>query len=84
MGNRAEIPAVSVLEQETAFYERERAALAANYSGRYLLIYGDRLVDDFETMEDATTEGVRMFGSEPILVRLAGEDAPVASLTTIF
>ncbi len=84
MSNSAETPAVSVLERETAFYERERAAFAAKYPGRYLLIYGDSLIDVFETMEDATAEGSRRFGGKPILVRLAGESAPVFTTTATF
>lgn len=84
MRNRTEDRDDPVLEQEIAFYERERERLAAEHPGRYLLIYGDKLVGDFETMSEATAEGTRRFGGDPILVRLAGEGAPVASLTTIF
>lgn len=84
MSNRAEIPAESVLEQETAFYERERAALAAKYPDRYLLIYGDSLIGDYATREEATTEGGRRFGGAPILVRFAGEGTPVFTSTTLF
>lgn len=73
-----------VLEVEVAFYERERDKLAADYPGRYLLIYGDRLVGDFATLGEATTEGVRRFGAGPFLARLAGADEPVSTTTSIF
>lgn len=85
MSIRAEVPAESVLlEQEIAFYGRECDALAAEFPGRYLLIYGDSLIGDFATMEEATAEGVRKFGAGPFLARLAGERSSVTSLTTIF
>lgn len=77
-------PSRLVLEKEIEFYERNRDELANKYPGRYLLIYGDNLIGDYATRGDATTEGVRRFESEPVLVRLAGEGAPVATLTTIF
>ena len=77
-------PSRLVLEKEIEFYERNRDELANKYPGRYLLIYGDDLIGDYATMSDATTEGVRRFGSEPVLVRLAGADATSIYTTTIF
>ena len=84
MNNRAEISAESVLKQEIAYYERERDTLAAEYPGRYLLIYGDRLIGDYATRGEATTAGGRKFGGAPILVRFAGEGTPVFTTTTTF
>lgn len=84
MNEMQKVESGHVLDQEISFYEREREDLAANFPGRYLLIYGDKLIGDFATLGDATSEGVRRFGSGPFLARLAGADAPVSTTVTIF
>lgn len=68
-----------LLQVESAFYERERDGLLMKYPNRVLLIHGENVEGDFDTVNAAITEGVRRFGSEPFLVRRAGADAPVLS-----
>lgn len=68
-----------LLTVESAFYEQNRDELLMKYPNRVLLIHGENVEGDFETMDAAITEGVRKFGSEPFLVRRSGENEPVLS-----
>lgn len=69
----------NLLQVESAYYERMRNDLLMKYPNRVLLIHGENVEGDFATMDDAITEGVRKFGSEPFLVRRSGDDEPVLS-----
>ncbi len=69
----------SLLQEESAFYDRMRNELLMQYPNRVLLIHGDRVEGDFDTVDAVITEGVRKYGAGPFLVRRAGEDAPVLS-----
>ena len=69
----------NLLEVESAFYESAREELLLKYPNRVLLIHGDSVQGDYETVAEAISEGVRKFGSDPFLVRRAGEDEPVLS-----
>ncbi|MCY4673080.1 MAG: hypothetical protein OXD43_04820 [Bacteroidetes bacterium] len=73
----------NLLQEETAFYEKNREALLLQYPNRVLLIHGDKLQGDFLTVDDAVTEGVRRFGSGPFLVRKSGEEEPVVSVPAL-
>ena len=68
-----------LLRVESAFYEQNREELLMKYPNRVLLIHGENVEGNFETMDAAITEGVRKFGSEPFLVRRSGENEPVLS-----
>ena len=68
-----------LLQVESAFYEQNRNELLMKYPNRVLLIYGENLEGDFESVDAAITEGVSRFGSEPFLVRRSGEDEPILS-----
>ena len=63
-----------LLEVESAFYESNRDDLLMKFPNRFLLIHGENLEGHFETMDDAITEGVLRFGSEPFLIRRAGPE----------
>ena len=77
-----EIP-LTLLQEESDFFESNREKLLLQYPNRVLLIHGDKVEGDFPTMADAITEGVRKFGSGPFLVRRSGEDEPVISIPAL-
>ena len=67
----------TLLELETAFFDRERKRLLKSHKGQFLLIYGEELVGSFPDRDSAVTEGVTKFGEGPFLVRRPDEDEPV-------
>lgn len=72
-----------ILEVESQFYESMRDEFVEKYPDRFLLIYGSKLIGDFETFSDATDEGVRQFGSGPFLVRKSGDEELVLATFTL-
>lgn len=56
------------LERELATFQRLLPTLAAE-EGRFALIAGDDLLGIFDTYTDALSEGYRMRGLEPFLVK---------------
>jgi hypothetical protein len=59
---------MAALEKELETYRRELASLSAQ-EGKFVLIFDGRVVDTFETYEDALKEGYDKFGLEPFLVK---------------
>lgn len=72
-----------LLEVESAYYESNRDDLLMRFPNRFLLIHGENLEGHFETMDDAITEGVLRFGSEPFLIRRSGDSEPVLSAPSL-
>lgn len=56
------------LEKELAVYKNKLAELSA-HEGKFVLIYGDEIVDFYGTYEDAVKEGYAKFKLEPFLVK---------------
>lgn len=67
----------TLLEVETAFFERERKRFLKSHKNEFLLIHGEELVGSFPDRETAVGEGVAKFGKGPFLVRRPDEDEPV-------
>ena len=76
-------PKGRLLGEEIHFYDQNKEALIREYLNRHLLIKGSEVVGSFSTEGQAIGEGVRRFGTEPFLVRLTGEDMPVASVPAL-
>ena len=73
----------SILTDELKFYESNKDVLIRDYLNRHVLIKGSKVIASFSTEGRAIGEGVRLFGSEPFLVRLAGEDTPIVSVPAL-
>jgi len=56
------------LETEIETYKRALPTLIKS-EGKYALVIGDKLVDVFETYDDALREGYRLRELEPFLVK---------------
>lgn len=65
-----------LLGEELSFYDENKDNFLHKHANRHLLIKGRALIGHFSTMDQAVGEGVRQFGTEPFLVRLAGTDTP--------
>lgn len=57
------------LERELATFERLKAQLLENHSGKFALIKGEEFIDAFDTPDNAYQEGIHRFGREPFLVK---------------
>jgi hypothetical protein len=59
------------LRVELDTYEREKDRLVSEAEGKYALVQGDKVIETFDTYEDALKEGYRIFGLEKrFMVRL--------------
>ena len=61
---------MDTLNTEQALYEKEKERLLAEGEGKYVVIKGDKLLNFFDTEEDALKAGYAQFGAEdPFLIR---------------
>ncbi len=63
---------MSVLDKEIAAFEARRSELEERHSGKWVVFYGDKLVDTFDSFENAAAEAVRIYGAGPYLIRQVG------------
>ncbi|HET6383144.1 MAG TPA: hypothetical protein VFJ58_07105 [Armatimonadota bacterium] len=73
-----------MLEQERAYYNAHCQEWVEKYPGKTVLVKGDSLVGTYDSPDNAVSEGIRLFGKEPFLVRPIGfrdEDIKVPALT---
>ena len=66
-----------MLEIERGYYEEIKATLLEHHKGKFALIQGKELFGTFDTSEQAYTEGIRLFGTEPFMAREVTEEAAV-------
>ena len=57
-----------VLEKELETYRKNLTTLR-HLEGRFVLVYGDDVVDTYDTFDMALEAGCAQFGSEPFLVK---------------
>lgn len=57
------------LAEEKAYLRANQPELAEKYPGKYLLIKGNVVHGAFETYEQGVTDGAKLFGAGPFLVR---------------
>jgi hypothetical protein len=63
---------MSALDTEIAAYDVRRAELEKHHRGKWVVFIGDKLVDTFDSFENAAAEAVRLYGSGPYLIRQVG------------
>ena len=59
----------SLLRAELETYEKHKPDLLARKQGRFVLIKGDAVVDDFATYGDALKRGYELYGKDSFLVK---------------
>lgn len=64
------------LEKELETYSRKLPELKER-EGKFVLIHGDKIVDFFNTYEDAIKAGYQQFKLEPFLVKRVQAEEPV-------
>jgi hypothetical protein len=57
------------LEQERTFFADHRADWEKLHPGKFVLVHGQALIGVFDSDETAVSEGIRLFGLNPFLVR---------------
>jgi hypothetical protein len=65
------------LEKELETYKKNLSDLISQHAGKFVLIYGDKVVDTFSTYEDAIKSGYQQFKAEPFLVKQVHKVEPV-------
>jgi len=58
-----------MLERERKYFEAHRGELLEKYPGKYALIKNEKLIGTFDSLEDALSEGARLYGTDSFLVR---------------
>jgi hypothetical protein len=75
---------MSLLDTEIATFERLKPELLEKYAGRYVLIKGDQLIDDFHCFNDALDRGYRTLGRVPFLIERVDYEPGDPRRKTIF
>jgi hypothetical protein len=74
--------ATGVLEQELAFFERQRLDLLARAPGKYALVKHTELIGIFDSELEAVRAGYRHLGNVPFLVKhIVEADIPLVFTT---
>ncbi|MCY4312384.1 MAG: hypothetical protein OXD44_01550 [Gammaproteobacteria bacterium] len=60
------------LSEEIAAYKKMQRELELDYSGKWVIICGSKLIDVHESFESAAADAVKKFGSGPYLIREVG------------
>lgn len=60
---------MTVLDTELAVYESLKSQLLSTDENRFVLIYGEELIDIFDTAADAIDRGYQAFGNVAFLVK---------------
>jgi hypothetical protein len=69
---------MSALDKELETYSLKEAEFKQHHLGQFVLIKGDTVVGFFNTINEALTEGTRLYGLDSYLVRRIG--APVTKI----
>ena len=69
---------MTTLSSQIAAYAEMRDLLETDHFGKWVVFYGGKLVDTYESSEEAAVDAVARFGRGPYLIREVG--APPATL----
>jgi len=57
------------LEKELARFEKSLPEMKAEHEGKFVLVHGDKVIDFFDTYDDAINAGYTKFGLDSFLVK---------------
>jgi hypothetical protein len=63
---------MSPIQEEIEAFQAMKSSLEAEHMGEWVLIYGKRLVNLYDSFEVAARDAVRQFGNGPFLIRQIG------------
>jgi hypothetical protein len=69
--------------KETEVYNRQKEALVQRALGQFVVVHGDTLIGPYASYNDAFNEGVRNFGSVPMLIKQILPDDPISFAPTV-
>ena len=72
-----------MLDAERAYFDRSIADLQARFPGKFVVIKGEEVIGDFNTIQEALGEGARRFGLEGFLVRQVGVPQKAISIPAL-
>lgn len=72
-----------MLDVERAYFDKSIAELEARFPGRFVLIKGEEIIGDFNTIQEALAEGTRRFGLEGFFVRQVGTPQKAISIPAL-
>ncbi len=75
---------MSVIDQNIAAYDAVKSELEARYTGKWVLFYDCKLVDTFDSSEEAAEEAVKRFAAGPYLIRQIGAPPIVLPASVMF
>jgi hypothetical protein len=75
---------VKVLSKELKTYEANLENLLGSHEGKFVLIYGDKVLGTFDSQMDAITWGYRELGNVPFLVKqVVKVDVPLSFVSNL-
>lgn len=73
-----------VLSKELKAYEANLESLLGSHEGKFVLIYGDKVLGTFDNQMDAITWGYRELGNVPFLVKqVLKVDVPLSFVSNL-
>jgi hypothetical protein len=63
---------MSDLTKDIEAYQTMQADLESNHTGKWVLIYDQKLAGIYDSFQKAAEEAVRLFGKGPYLIRQVG------------
>ncbi len=73
----------TMLDTERQFYSENLAKWLGQYPGKFVLVKGRELIGTFDTDKDALSQGARLYGLDPFLVRRVQEHQEEVSIPAL-
>lgn len=72
------------LDQEISAYDEMRADLEAKHTGKWVVVHDRKLVNLYESFDEAAAEAVKLFGGGPYLIRQVGAPPVVLPASVVY
>jgi len=72
----------NMLSKEIETYEKNKLKLLAESRGKFVLIKGEKIINVFDTYQDAIKVGIDKFGNSPFLVKQILDIEPSQNFTS--
>ena len=70
---------MTILRKEIDAYEAMLDYLEREHMDKWVVVHDEKLVDSYETFQDAAYDAIARFGRGPYLIRLVGEPPIIMS-----
>lgn len=75
---------MSDLTKDIEAYQKMLADLESKYTGKWVLIFDQKLIAVFDSFEKAAEDAVRLFGKGPYLIRQVGAHPVVLPASVMY